>query len=462
MSLRWRLVGTYVLLVVVAGALSTYMVSYAWRTSSLREREQGHAAQATIAAGMVSSRLQDGPSAWETLISDMAASTGVRLIVTDEQGTVITDSSTDRRLVGNHLAREEITGALGGDSNASVSRLADGEWVMYVGVPVYSHRQVAGTVFLAGDVGDIMASGGVLLRWLAMTTAAGGAVAAFLGLALSRAITRPVDQIRGAAGRLARGEFSFRVPGQAMPEMDELGRAFNHMALALEEGQSTRRLFSAAAAHELKSPLASIKAMIQSLLGQKGQDEDVYREFLEDMERDVDRLTHLSESLLVLARLEQGRAVLRREQIPISQLVAQAAWPMSRRAATRDVSIQVSIADGKASLDGELVELALVNLLDNAVKYSPEGGIITVSSRARNGGVEIEVVDQGPGVLPQEIDRIFDRFYRPDQARARHTGGTGLGLALVQEVVELHGGRVRAWSEPGQGMTVSMWFPASP
>ena len=462
LSLRWKLVGTYVVLVLVTGLMSTYLVGYAWRGFNLREREVGYLTQASVAAGLLSARVDEDPALWQNLLVDLASQAGVRMIVTDRLGWVLADSGGDAGLQGSQLARREVTQALGGDKGSTVSRLSGGDRVMYVAVPIYHEARVAGSVFLASDVGDVYSAGRTLEGWMFLTTLAGCGVAAVAGVALSSTVTGSLDRLRRAAGRLERGDFASRVPESGGPEIRDLSRAFNRMARALEEVDSNRRLFAAGAAHELKSPLASIKAMIDSLLSGHTQDEAMYREFLGSIREEADRLTNLSESLLVLARLEQGRAVLRPSRIAVDELVDQASRSMARRAREAGVSIHWEPGGAEAWLDGELVELALVNLLDNAVKYSPRGETVKVDTDRDAGGILIRVADRGPGVDPEDLERIFDRFYRPDRARARGTGGTGLGLALVREVSELHDGWVRAQPGPGGGLQVEMWFPLRP
>lgn len=454
--------GTYVLLVLLTGVMSTFLVGYAWRSFNLQERQVGYLTQASIAAGLIAPRLEEGQEAWSGLLSDLAGSAGVRILVTDQVGTVLADTSPGSEFLGQRLGRREVNQALSGQKGATVSRLTTGEPVMYVAVPIHQQRRVVGSVFMASDVGDIYASGRTLEGWMILTTLGGAALAAALGLAFSRAVTAPLERLQKASGDLARGDFNARVPEEGGPEIRDLSLAFNRMARALEEVDSSRRLFAAGAAHELKSPLASIKAMTESLLDRPQVEENLYREFLTDIQREADRLTHMTESLLVLARLEQGRAVLRPACLSLEELVEQAVGNLASRAREKEVRLLVGVQETQAWLDGELAELAVGNLLDNAIKYSSPGQEVTVRAGPSEKGVFLQVEDQGPGVDPQELGRIFDRFYRPDQARARGTGGAGLGLALVREVAELHDGWVQAERAQGGGLQVTMWFPGPP
>ncbi|HEX7898809.1 MAG TPA: ATP-binding protein [Planctomycetota bacterium] len=220
-----------------------------------------------------------------------------------------------------------------------------------------------------------------------------------------------------------------------------------------------RKEFVANASHELRTPLTMIQGYVETLLDSAARLEGEPREFLSIIDRNVRRLAHVVGDLLDLSRLESGRDVLSRENVELGELlgrVKEAFEPMAKR---RKQTLTVS-GGGAASVDPTLVERALSNLVDNAMKYTPEGGTIRVSSERADGHLLLKVADDGIGIPAADQARIFERFYRVDKSRSREMGGTGLGLSIVKHVAQLHGGDVAVESAPGRGSVFTLRLPA--
>ena len=227
--------------------------------------------------------------------------------------------------------------------------------------------------------------------------------------------------------------------------------------------ERVRKDFVANVTHELKTPITSIKGFVETLLDGAYREPERAERFLKILDRQVGRLNDLIEDLLVLSRLEEqrGRTDLRLQDVRARQIVDNAVDVCARQADERDVDIETDVApELHACMNDALVEQAIVNLLDNAVKYSDQGGTVTVSVRSSNGEVCFRVQDRGAGIPEEEQPRIFERFYRVDKGRSRELGGTGLGLSIVKHVADLHGGQVRVDSSPGQGSSFTMCIPA--
>jgi two-component system, OmpR family, phosphate regulon sensor histidine kinase PhoR len=224
--------------------------------------------------------------------------------------------------------------------------------------------------------------------------------------------------------------------------------------------EAMRRDFVANVSHELKTPLTSISGYAETLLTDT-PDPETTRRFLSTIATNARRMQRLVDNLLDLARLEAGRWQPEREPIDVAE-AARDTWEALRdgsRAVAVDFGVEVADDADTVLADADAIRQVLTNLLDNSLRYTPRGGRIVCRSRAEGNGVSISVADNGSGIVPEHLPRIFERFYRSDPSRSREEGGTGLGLAIVKHLVEAHGGRVSAESSRGVGTTITCWFP---
>jgi heavy metal sensor kinase len=283
------------------------------------------------------------------------------------------------------------------------------------------------------------------------------------GYALARKALAPVDVMAHKAERISAERLSERLPIEN-PD-DELGQmagAFNATFARLEEAFEQLRRFTADASHELRTPLTAIRSVGEvGLQAQRSATE--YRDVIGSMLEETDRLTRLVDSLLTLSRADAGRIQLARTEVPVVDLVNEASALVDVLAEEKQQRISVR---GEPTLvvsgDRLILRQALVNLIDNAIKYSPTGAEIVVQVHAGvDGQAIVEVIDQGPGVSLKHQSRIFDRFYRVDTARSREWGGAGLGLAIARWAVEAHGGQITLESAEGKGSTFRVSLPST-
>jgi two-component system phosphate regulon sensor histidine kinase PhoR len=223
--------------------------------------------------------------------------------------------------------------------------------------------------------------------------------------------------------------------------------------------EDTRRDFIANVSHELRTPLASIKSVVETLQSGALDDKVVAQDFLSRADAEVDRLVQMVTELLELSRLESGQAPLARERVDVGQMLGAAVERMLPQAERKGLALTLEVASGLPPIvgDAQRLEQATVNLLDNAIKFTPEGGSVKVSARAADDAVRVEVEDNGVGISAEKLPRIFERFYKVD--RARGDRGTGLGLAVVKHTIEAHGGTISARSEEGRGSTFTFTLP---
>ena len=269
------------------------------------------------------------------------------------------------------------------------------------------------------------------------------AVALALVQLLAHGMTFPLREMVSAAQAMARGDYSRRVTATSRDEVGDLARAFNSMAAELATVDRMRRDLVANVSHELRTPIGALRAKLENLVdGVETPD----KRTLDAMLRQVERLGNLVEQLLDLSRLESGAVPLERSSFQAAPLLDGVVEEWRTRAEIRDVRIVSAAEPDGLELDGDQERLrqVLANLVANAVRHSPRGGQVLVRASREDGHALLEVVDEGPGIPPGEAERVFERFYRSDQARSSEEGGSGLGLAIARWIVELHGGTIRA------------------
>lgn len=226
--------------------------------------------------------------------------------------------------------------------------------------------------------------------------------------------------------------------------------------------ENVRREFVANVSHELKTPITSIKGFVETLLDGAIEKPEEAKRFLRIIARHTNRLNAIIEDILILSRIEDesGKAAIPMEKVLISDPITGAVETCFMKAREKDIELTVDCPQIEAELNSFMIEQALVNIIDNAIKYSNPGSRIEITGELSNSNVRISVSDSGYGISPEHLDRIFERFYVTDKARSRKLGGTGLGLAIVKHIINAHGGIVEVESEPGVGSTFIMAFPA--
>lgn len=299
---------------------------------------------------------------------------------------------------------------------------------------------------------------------LAALVFAGGAAAIASGR-LARRLTRPLSQIAEASRSVAEHNLETRIPDVSPDEeLQHVTGVLNEMLSRLDAAFQNQRRFVADASHELRSPLSNLRGTVEVALRRERTGEE-YRDTLRVTLNEVDRLTHLVADLLTLSRADAGALLPRREHVRLDEIARQAAAAYGGRARAAGVEVQFAApAEVRVFGSGDRLRQVMDNLLDNALRYAPSGTCVEVTVSASEGRAIARVHDHGPGVPAEAQAHIFERFYRADPARARRSGGAGLGLPIAQALTEAHGGRIEVRSEPGCGaeFVVSIPLAAEP
>jgi two-component system, OmpR family, sensor kinase len=356
---------------------------------------------------------------------------------------------------------ETITVAAGTSRSFTVSAQSGGARYR---VNVGFDNEDQSMMLAATPLSDVDATLRRLLLIMFLVTLAVLAALAMLGLWVVRIGLRPLDAIGSTAAAIADGDLSRRVE-RAEPdtEIGRLGLALNAMLGQIESAfrakdASERKLrrFVADASHELRTPLAAVRAYAELFArGADRRPNDLARS-MNGISRESERMSLLVDDLLLLARLDEGRR-LEREQVRLQEVVREAVE--TARTVDPDRPIELALEDASVLGDHERLRQIVDNLLANARVHTPRGTPVSVRLVRENGTALIEVQDSGPGMAADEVDRVFERFYRSDGSRSRETGGVGLGLSIVAAVARAHGGSVRASSEPGAGATFRIALP---
>jgi heavy metal sensor kinase len=298
-----------------------------------------------------------------------------------------------------------------------------------------------------------------LLLYFAVFAPASLLVAGTLAFLFARTALAPVEEIRRQAERISRANVSERVPEESLTgEFRSLARTFNEMLDRLDGVIQDLQNFAADAAHELRTPLANLRAEIETAVQRRRAPEE-YETILASASEEVSRMNRVVGDLLTLARIDLRQYALQKERVRIAPLLEEAKETWEPLAAERGIEIRRSEGDAEVAGDPVALRRVFMNLVHNAVKYNRDGGRVTLAIEARDRRVRISVRDTGVGMAREHLPRLFRRFYRVDKARSRDSGGVGLGLAICKSFVEAHGGAIGVESAPDQGTTFTVELP---
>jgi len=417
--------------------------------------------KANIIAGTVSSYFEeDSPNRTEKDISQFLTGTNIRAIVVNNAFKVVYDSNSE--LTDKIYVRDIINTASNGEQAHKIYENELGDNMLSVAVPIKDSGTTVGVIYLITTIESIDKTISYISVNLLTVSALISILVGMLSLGMSFIVTSPLDEFIAVAKEISKGNFDKKVKVKGHNEFAQMAETLNYMTSELADLEEKRHKFVSDVSHELKTPLATIKLICDSIVATPDPDEEMLKEFLNDLSNEVDRLTRIVERLLALTKLNAGNATPKLVSVDMAAMLHAIVRNLTPKANEKGIVLYSDYTDEiqqAIMLDYDKIWEAIYNIIDNAIKYSPQNGFVKVSLLKDGKEAVIKVEDNGPGIPDSEKERIFERFYRLDDSRARDTGGTGLGLAIAKEAVLMHGGTITVSSEGEMGSIFSIYLP---
>ena len=392
-------------------------------------------------------------------VSKAAEESGLsRVLVTDAAGKILYDTRDSGNATGQVTFYTEVVQALLG-YDVSVCTFENGAFRSRCAAPVVYQNRVIGAVFAYEYDPEQAALLQELQDTIRMMSVIAALAVVILSVIMSRAVTRQIRELLSAIRRVRAGAYSHRAYVRGHDEIAQIGAEFNSLTDRLQRTEETRRRFVSDASHELKTPLAAIRLLTDSILQTKDMDPEMTRDFVSDIGQEAERLSRITEDLLRLTRLDSG-ILPHADPEDVNEVLERVLRMIELLAEERGVTITSQVEDGcRVRATQDEIQQVIYNLLDNAVEYSRDWGRVEVSLRRDNGWVVFTVADNGVGIPVEDLPRIFERFYRVDKARSREAGGTGLGLSIVREMVKRRKGTITAANRVEGGAIFTVCWP---
>lgn len=381
-----------------------------------------------------------------------------RIVVTNASGRILYDTRETGGAVGSYALMTEVVQALRGSDEFHCEFRADA-FRSRTAVPVLYRNQIIGAVFAYEydtDQAALLKGFQANLRSLSIAVLA---VVLLASVLLSRALTGRISDLLAAIRHVREGAYSHRAEVSGGDEIAQIAVEFNSMTDRLQQTETARRRFVSDASHELKTPLAAIRLLTDSILQTDHMDAGTMQEFITDIGQEAGRLSRITEDLLRLTRLDSD-VLAEATEVDMEPMLQRVVRMMDFVAEEKEIDLSYS-AEGRCVVlaSADEIHQIIYNLVDNAIKYSVQGGFVQIDLREAEGTARLTVADNGIGIPEEDIGHIFERFYRVDKARSRSAGGTGLGLSIVSDMVQKRGGTVSAAHREGGGSVFTVILP---
>ena len=461
LSLRWILLAAYALAGIIPLLLLASTMLHSVQDYFVEERKKELLSQANVISGQLTSSgflfNEENRGDMEEIILETSRNEGYRVLILDSSYVVVYDTGYED--IGKTYLLPEVVQAM--DDKDTAKEQESG--VVYAAASVMGlSNQRSGVVLIVDGMKNVQDIIGDIGREAYLLLACIVVLLFIIMVVVSKVFTEPVKNLIGIIKEMSEGHFERRakVEQRMHTELVDLALACNQMADQLEKVESTRQQFVSNVSHELKTPLSSVKVLSESILLMEDVPKEMYVEFLHDINSEVDRMTAIINDLLTLVKLDQKEIPLNFKEIDLNQLLAGINKRLQPLADAKGVSLEADyLKEITADADEMKLSLAISNLVDNAIKYTPEGGTVKVTLDADHQNVFITVADTGIGIPEQEVNRIFERFYRVDKTRDRETGGTGLGLSITHATIMMHKGSIKVNSKEEEGTTILVRIP---
>ncbi len=453
-SIRFRLTTTFLVIILAVMVIISFFLYNTLERYYMNNFKDGLESSAFISSDFVVGHLRGQVDSvrLSVLAENMSRQVQARVLFIDQLGVVVGDSVRINGLLNQSLDQEDVRVALNGTVSSSiVYNESIQQQTIQMAVPIKEEDgTITGVVFLSASLEEVTRILEDIRRFLFLATLLAMAVAGGGSVALARRFTGPLEELTTAARKMAEGKLDQHIEFSSHDEIGRLAEQFNVMARRLNYYTSNLKKFAADVAHEVRTPLTTL-SLLTSALKEHEMEPDQRKEFIEDLDGELERLTALVNDLLELSKLDKNEIEL--EEVSLNRLLQNIIGENQYRFARAGLDLLDEIPDQEHIIFGAPLQLRQVvgNLLDNALNYTPSGGTVSVLLYREGKEAVVKIDDTGCGIPEEDLNYIFERFFRVDRARSREGGGTGLGLAIVSEIVAKHGGRAWVESEEGKG-----------
>ncbi len=454
---QFRYAITYVIITSVALLFLNIYCSDISRDSFFESKESSMVERCKMVSGEIARLEVLNENTIAKAVSEFEDLNVTRLIITDQNMFALYDSNKELSVVYQYVLFPEIVEALAGN-DVFYSYYDDGVMQSTAATPVYAYgTQIACAYIMERDTaqGTLIAT---LQNSIFMITFMLESIVILLSFSFSNTYTRRLRKIMASIRIVRKGDYSHKLDMKGHDELNDLSNEFNDLISRLQTSEKKRSQFVSDASHELKTPLASIKLLTDSIL-QNNMDVNMTREFVADIGNEADRLNRMSQRLLTLSRIDDQTN--RDYEIQyIAPTIEKVVRMLNAQAKANAVNIECELNEDCPILiyEDDLYQI-IFNLVENGIKYNVHGGILSISLHQQADNVLINIRDTGVGIPEDSLDHIFERFYRVDKARSRSTGGSGLGLSIVRNMVERNNGSIHVTSQVGKGTVFTLAFP---
>lgn len=458
-SIRFRLTASFLVIILAVMIIISFFLYSILERYYIDNFTDSLERSGFLAADFVSGQLRGQVNSvrLSVLAENMSRQSQARVLFTDQQALVVGDSIRVGGLLSQVLEHNDVHNALNGSVSSSMAfseRLQQN--VMQMAVPVKEEDDlVTGVVFLSASMEEVYRTLNDIRRFLFLATVLAMAVVGGGSVAFARLFTGPIEELTTAARRMADGKLEQHIEVRSGDEIGRLAEQFNLMTKRLNFYTSNLKKFAADVAHEVRTPLTTM-SLLTKALKEHDMDPEQQKEFIDDLDNELERLVALVNDLLELSKLEKNRIEL--EEVNLSRFLQDMIIDSQYRFARGGLELVDELTEEELTVSAAPLQLrqVLSNLLDNALNYTDPGGTVTVYLYRADSEAVVKVEDTGCGIPEDDLNYIFERFFRVDQARSREAGGTGLGLAIVSEIIAKHNGKV--WVESEEDCGSSFYF----
>lgn len=381
---------------------------------------------------------------------------GYRIIVFDTMGTVINDSNKSD--IGKIYIIPEVIDTLK-KKDHTVLRKKERRFYSCASILNQKSEKI-GAVLIVSSAEEIFSVLDEIRKKLFLITIFTCAIIFVLAFFIANLIMEPLKKILAVLEKISAGQLDQRIEIKNKNEFAQLASSFNKMTNKLAQIENTREEFVSNVSHELKTPLSAIKVLTESMLNEKDIPLDIYREFLSDINSEIDRMTNIVNDLLTLVKLDKKRFPLNISDTNLNNMLENIIKRLTPLADKKNIELEFTCNKNiMLQADEMKLSLAISNLIDNGIKYTPSGGKVKINIDSDENFAYITVQDNGIGINESEQEKIFERFYRIDKTRDRETGGTGLGLSITNSTIIMHNGNIKLTSDEGLGTTFVITIP---